>query len=70
MTLAKYLKDTGRSQAEFGSTLSPPVSQGQVSQWILGRTRITLAYALQIESETQGRVPPQDSAAMYIGPDK
>lgn len=70
MSLGTYLKDVGRSQAEFGSTLVPPVSQGQMSQWILGKTRITLDYALQIDKETEGRVTPQICAAMYIGPDR
>jgi DNA-binding transcriptional regulator YdaS (Cro superfamily) len=65
MHLATYLKETGRSQAEFGSTLLPPVSQGQMSQWILGRTRVTLDYALQIETGTEGKVTPKDCAEMY-----
>ncbi|MFJ2989979.1 hypothetical protein ACIPF8_19100 [Collimonas sp. NPDC087041] len=41
-----------------------------MSQWILGKTRITLDYALQIEPETGGLVTPQDCADMYVGADK
>lgn len=65
MHLDEYLKEASQSQSEFGSVLCPPASQGLVSQWIRGITRITLDYALQIERVTQGRVTPQDCADMY-----
>jgi len=65
MHLDEYLKEASQSQKEFGDQLHPPASQGLVSQWIRGITRITLDYALQIERSTAGRVTPQDCADMY-----
>lgn len=65
MHLDAHLKKTRQSQAEFGSTLVPPVSQALVSQWIRGETRVTLLYALQINARTEGAVTPQDCADMY-----
>lgn len=44
--------------------LVPPVSQGQLSQWIKGKTRVTLSYALQINELSNGLVTPKDCAAM------
>lgn len=67
MQLNDYLKRKGQSQRDFGITLVPPASQALVSQWILGITRVTLAYALQIEKTTGGDVTPQDCADMYRG---
>jgi DNA-binding transcriptional regulator YdaS (Cro superfamily) len=68
MHLHTYLKEIGLSQAEFGESLDPPASQGLVSQWIRGVTRVTLYYALQIDAKTGGKVSPQDSADMYMDP--
>lgn len=68
MHLDKYLKQEQESQTGFGAELEPPASQALVSQWVRGVTRITLAYALQIEKLTCGKVTPQDCADMYIGP--
>lgn len=68
MHLDEYLKEIGQSQAEFGGQLTPAASQGLVSQWTRGITRITLDYALQIERATGGRVSPQDCADMYREP--
>lgn len=65
MHLDEYLKEVSQSQSEFGGQLNPPASQGLVSQWTRGITRITLDYALQIERVTEGRVTPQDCADMY-----
>lgn len=65
MHLDEYLKEVSQSQSEFGGQLAPPASQGLVSQWIRGITRITLDYALQIERATAGRVTPQDCADMF-----
>lgn len=65
MHLDTHLKETGQSQAAFGARLNPPASQGLMSQWIRGVTRITLHYALQIDRETGGAVSPQDCADMY-----
>ena len=66
MNLDDYLKQTRQNQTEFGHVLTPPASQALVSQWIRGVTRITLAYALQIERQTDGQVTPQDCSDMYL----
>jgi plasmid maintenance system antidote protein VapI len=63
MALGKYLNDSGTSQRSFGQLLTPPVTQGQMSQWIRGTTRITLDYALQIDALSN--VSPTDCAAMF-----
>lgn len=68
MHLEKFLKESTQSQGVFGAKLAPPASQGLVSQWVRGVTRITLDYALQIERETGGLVTPQDCADMFIDP--
>lgn len=65
MHLDAHLKQSGRSQGEFGSKLNPPASQALVSQWVRGVTRITLDYALEIDRESGGDVTPQDCAGMY-----
>lgn len=68
MHLDEYLKEVSQSQSEFGGQLHPPASQGLVSQWVRGITRITLDYALQIERKTEGRVTPQDCSDMFRDP--
>jgi len=65
MHLDEYLKEVSQSQSEFGGQLHPPASQGLVSQWVRGITRVTLDYALQIDRATTGRVTPQDCADMF-----
>lgn len=65
MHLSNYLEARGVSQANFGAELEPPASQSLVNQWLRGVTRITLAYALEIERKTEGNVTPQDCADMY-----
>lgn len=66
MHLEEHLKETGQTQGDFGKRLNPPASQGLVSQWVRGVTRVTLEYALQIDELTDGAVSPKDCAAMYI----
>jgi len=68
MQLSNYLDEHGKSQAGFGAELDPPASQSLVNQWLRGVTRITLAYALEIERKTKGQVTPQDCADMYARP--
>lgn len=65
MKLDAYLTEKGISQAEFGKKLSPPVSQGLVSQWINGGTRVTLDNALEIERVTDGAVTVRDCSEMF-----
>lgn len=66
MHLDAYLKENGVSQGEFGQKLKPSASQGLVSQWVRGTTRVTLEYALQIDELTRGVVSPKDCADMYV----
>lgn len=68
MHLDEYLKAKSQSQTDFGSELIPPASQGLVSQWVRGITRVTLDYALQIDRVTGGQVTPQDCADMFSDP--
>lgn len=70
MHLGDFLKREGKSQADFGTSLNPPVSQALISQWLRGVTRITLSYALDIERMTRGQVTPQDCADMVRMPDQ
>lgn len=65
MRLDSFLKENKLSQREFGQRLVPAVTQGLMSQWIKGKTRITLDYALQISDLSGGRVSPRDCALMY-----
>ncbi len=65
MNLEQWRKTAGYSQASFGMSLLPPVTQGLVSQWELGAVRMTLDYALQTEKLSSGYVSPQDCADMY-----
>lgn len=65
MHLDQYLKETGQSQGEFAKRLNPPVTQGLISQWVRGQSRITLVQALQIKRLTRNKVTPQDCADMY-----
>lgn len=65
MNISCYLKNIGASQAWFGKQLVPRASQGLVSQWARGVTRVTLDYALQIERLTNGAITPFDCAQMF-----
>lgn len=66
MKLDTYLKERGQSQADFGASLTPPVTQALVSQWILGKTAVSLHYSLEIFRKTGGgycRRLPRNAAA-------
>jgi transcriptional regulator with XRE-family HTH domain len=52
MNLTDYLQTT--TQAEFAKRLG--VTQGLVTHWVNGRTRITAERAVQIEQVTDGQV--------------
>jgi len=65
MHLTEYRKNKKQSQAEFGALLNPPASQGLVSQWERGVTRITLDYAVQIDHVTEHQVSCEDCNGMY-----
>jgi len=56
MTLAEYLQKT--TQAAFAESLG--VSQGLVSQWLTGDTRVTAERAKQIETVTNGQITRTD----------
>jgi DNA-binding transcriptional regulator YdaS (Cro superfamily) len=68
MHLADFLKERRLSQDEFAQKLG--VSQGLVSQWVRGVTRITLKQSLQIKRITRNKVTPEDCVDMYVGPPK
>ncbi|USE78936.1 helix-turn-helix domain-containing protein [Cupriavidus gilardii] len=65
MHLGSYLKQRGLTQAEFAAMFDPPVTQGLVSQWLRGESRMTLDQALQTLRITDGAVAPEDCAALY-----
>lgn len=65
MKLNEYIAAKGLSQAEFGALLTPPASQGLVSQWVSGTTRITLERAIQIEDLSDHEVTVRDCFEMY-----
>lgn len=65
MQLQQFLTEERLSQSGFGAMLAPGASQGLVSQWISGKTRITLSYAMQIQSISKGKVTPQDCYDMF-----
>lgn len=64
MKLDTYLKERGQSQADFGASLTPPVTQALVSQWILGKTAVSLHYSLEIFRKTGGAVTAEDCLEM------
>lgn len=66
MHLADFLKERRLSQDEFAQRIG--VSQGLVSQWVRGVTRVTLEHSLHIKKVTRNKVTPQDCADMYVGP--
>ncbi|KKB61528.1 hypothetical protein WM40_22565 [Robbsia andropogonis] len=68
MRLDEYLKASGTSQAAFAAKFTPPLSQGLVSQWLRGKTRITLDQAIQIRELSDGKVTVDDCAAMFETP--
>jgi len=67
MYLRDYLRENQLTQVRFAEKFSPPVTQSVVSDWIRGKSRITLAHALQIQKITGGQVTPEDCAALYLG---
>lgn len=65
MNLSTWRQSQSMSQAELGAALNPPVSQGLISQWESGRTRITLDYANQIHMLSAQAVTQNDCADLY-----
>lgn len=65
MKLDVYLSEKKLSQNDLGGQLLPPVTQGLISQWLSGKTRITLDYALQIQQLSGGLVSPQDCSDLF-----
>lgn len=66
MHLSAWLRAKKVSQSEFGEKLKPPVSQGLVSQWVRGATRMTLTYSLQTQKITNNDVSPADCESMFV----
>ncbi len=54
MQLKQYLARKKITQADFAKQME--VSQGAVSQWLSGESRITAERALEIEAKTKGAV--------------
>jgi DNA-binding transcriptional regulator YdaS (Cro superfamily) len=52
MKLRNYIKTT--TQVELAKLLN--VTQGLISQWVRGETKITAERAIQIEKATKGKV--------------
>jgi DNA-binding transcriptional regulator YdaS (Cro superfamily) len=69
MGLDEFLKVEGLTQEELAALYDPPITQGLVSHWIRGRTRMSLDYALQTVRITGGKVTPEDCAAMFNSED-
>lgn len=58
MDLAAYLKKHGLSQEQFAKKIGS--TQGAVSQWLLGRSRMSAERAAKIEQKTGGELRLQD----------
>lgn len=58
MVLEKYLQKHAITQKQFAEKLG--CSQGLISQWINGETKVTGDWALRIERETKREVRRQD----------
>lgn len=65
MHLDKWLEKEGKTQADFGAMLTPTVTQGTVSHWVVGRHRMPINYADQTDRITNGEVSMRDCADMY-----
>ncbi len=70
MRLDDYLKEAKLSQEAFSLKFQPRVTQGLVSQWIRGKTRISLDQAIHIRTITNGAVSVDDCAAMFDSADR
>ena len=68
MDLKTYLETAKKTQAEFAEDLD--VTQGLVSQWLRGVTRITAERCRDIERVTNGRVTVHDLRPDIFGRDK
>ncbi len=58
MNISDYLQNNAISTSKLAKQLG--VSQGLVSQWITGRTRITAEKAVLIEEKTGGMINRHD----------
>lgn len=65
MHLADFLKVNNLTQAAFGQMFEPPVSQGLVSQWLVGKVRMTLDQALQTKRLSNELVTPEECATLF-----
>ena len=54
----EYLKKHNKTQSEFAVLLG--ISQGLVHQWVIGKTRITVERAIQIEEITDKALTRHD----------
>lgn len=58
MELADYLEENGLSQEAFAKSVD--VTQGAVSQWLTGATKISPEIAKKVERVTAGKVRRED----------
>lgn len=69
MTPSEYVSSRGISQKQFGQLFNPPVSQGLVSQWFRGVTKMTLEQALQAVSFSAGQITAEECASLFRYPE-
>lgn len=65
MTPSEYAANQGISQKQFGQLFNPPVSQGLVSQWFRGVTKMTLEQALQAVAFSGGQISAEECANLF-----
>lgn len=65
MTPSEYAASQGLSQKQFGQLFNPPVSQGLVSQWFRGVTKMTLDQALQAVTFSAGMITAEECASLF-----
>jgi response regulator of citrate/malate metabolism len=69
MTPSEYVSSRGISQKQFGQLFNPPVSQGLVSQWFRGVTKMTLEQALQAVSFSDNQITAEECASLFRYPE-
>jgi response regulator of citrate/malate metabolism len=65
MSPSEYVANQGISQKQFGQLFNPPVSQGLVSQWFRGITKMTLDQALQAVTFSAGKITAEECAGLF-----
>lgn len=68
MNPAEYVAEKNLSQQDFAACFDPPVSQGLVSQWFRGVTRMTLQQAIQASRFSEGAITVEECAELFERP--